>query len=333
MFFFNKIKHDEHLGSKKILLIADKRGWAYDSIAKSLIKYNNDSDLILSLNYIKNNNFNLKKEWKKYDLIFFMGWQLLFDFNGKKIKEKYNYIDKNKIITGVHSHRSWDNGKTKPGYFPLPDSVLVNHLNKYAGINFVSRRLYQIFLEAGLKNSACTLNGVDTEIFRPQDKNKILSSKLTIGFSGAFKHDELKGLSKYIVPAVELLDDVELKVAISEDGNHLDYSNMPDYYNSIDIYICASSSEGFSLSVLEASACGVPILSTRVGGNEDLIVDRINGYYIDRSVEDISTKINKLKSTKDIIEQYGKNNRSIVEQFWSWKIRVKCWIAFIKLHT
>ena len=38
---------------------------------------------------------------------------------------------------------------------------------------------------------------------------------------------------------------------------------MPKFYNKLDIY-CASSSEGFSLSVLEASATGIPVISTKV---------------------------------------------------------------------
>ncbi len=330
MFFFNKKKDVKHSKSK-ILIIADKEGWAYDSIAKSLIKYNNNPNIIFSLDYIKNKKLNLRKEHKHYDIIFFMGWQLLFEYDGNKIKEKYSYIDKGRILTGVHSHRSWDEGATEPGYFPLPALMLVEHLNKYAGVNFISRRLYQVFMEAGSTNAVCTLNGVDIERFRPKVKNNLNTDILVVGFSGAFKHDKLKGLSEYIIPAVEMVDNAELRIAMSENGEYLKHSKMVDYYNGIDLYICASSSEGFSLSVLEAAACGIPVLSTRVGGSEDLIVDGINGYYVDRNVADISNKITVMTNTKTRV-QLGYNNRKIIEQFWSWEIRVGCWTSFIKSH-
>jgi glycosyltransferase involved in cell wall biosynthesis len=186
-------------------------------------------------------------------------------------------------------------------------------------------------MEAGSTNAVCTLNGVDIERFRPKVKNNLNTDILVVGFSGAFKHDKLKGLSEYIIPAVEMVDNAELRIAMSENGEYLKHSKMVDYYNGIDLYICASSSEGFSLSVLEAAACGIPVLSTRVGGSEDLIVDGINGYYVDRNVADISNKITVMTNTKTRV-QLGYNNRKIIEQFWSWEIRVGCWTSFIKSH-
>ena len=60
---------------KKVLIIVDKPNWAYDSIAKSLLKYNDNKNLNLTIDYIKKPKFNLEKSDEKFDLFFFMGWQ------------------------------------------------------------------------------------------------------------------------------------------------------------------------------------------------------------------------------------------------------------------
>ncbi|MGO8864796.1 MAG: glycosyltransferase family 4 protein [Acidimicrobiales bacterium] len=43
------------------------------------------------------------------------------------------------------------------------------------------------------------------------------------------------------------------------------------YYQSADIFLCCSSYESFSLALLEAAACGLPIVTTRVGGTAEML--------------------------------------------------------------
>ena len=105
---------------------------------------------------------------------------------------------------------------------------------------------------------------------------------------------------------------------------------MPKFYNKLDAYICASSSEGFSLSVLEACATGIPVISTKVGGCEDLIQDNYNGFLVDRDVNAIKEKIQFLKENPNINIDMGKNNRKTIENYWSWETKVEAWINFIK---
>lgn len=53
-----------------------------------------------------------------------------------------------------------------------------------------------------------------------------------------------------------------------------------DVYPSIDIYVCTSESEGFSNVLLEAMACGKPVIATDVGGNAEAIRNEQDGFII-----------------------------------------------------
>ncbi len=60
------------------------------------------------------------------------------------------------------------------------------------------------------------------------------------------------------------------------------YEEMPGFYNGVSCVVCASSSEGTGLPILEGLASGRPVISTRVGVAEDVITEGVTGLLIDR---------------------------------------------------
>jgi glycosyltransferase involved in cell wall biosynthesis/GT2 family glycosyltransferase/tetratricopeptide (TPR) repeat protein len=56
---------------------------------------------------------------------------------------------------------------------------------------------------------------------------------------------------------------------------------MADLINSVSLYICSSWYEGFSLSVLEAMACGTPVIATRNRGAESFCENGKNAFLVD----------------------------------------------------
>ena len=136
-------------------------------------------------------------------------------------------------------------------------------------------------------------------------KNFFKNKKLNLGFSGnSQNHDWRKGFSEFIIPASKI-NNVNLIHASKSGDNLIKLENMPNFYEEIDLYICASSSEGFSLSVLEASATGIPIISTKVGGCEDLIQNNYNGFLVDRDISSIKEKIIFFKRKSKFINKDG----------------------------
>lgn len=59
------------------------------------------------------------------------------------------------------------------------------------------------------------------------------------------------------------------------------------YYSLMDLFILPSSREGFPTSVLEASSMKLPVLTTKVTGCIDSIIENVTGVFIDKSTESI----------------------------------------------
>jgi glycosyltransferase involved in cell wall biosynthesis len=117
-------------------------------------------------------------------------------------------------------------------------------------------------------------NLVDERLFYPQAVEK--SDKITILFSGRL--EERKGLSALLelAQAIESTDKYQLKIAANSGYNTalfanfkntvilsgLDINAMRRFYNSGDVFYFPTKYEGFSMSTLEALACGTPVRGT-----------------------------------------------------------------------
>lgn len=72
---------------------------------------------------------------------------------------------------------------------------------------------------------------------------------------------------------------------------------MPDLYRAADAFALASHNEGLSNSILEAMACGLPVLATSVGGHAEVIEDGISGHLVPpRSPEKLESGLRLLLS-------------------------------------
>ncbi len=103
---------------------------------------------------------------------------------------------------------------------------------------------------------------------------------------------------------------------IIEITGRLDPEKMPQVYQQNDIFVSASMQEGMSNAMLEAMASGLPIVTTRCEGVEELIKD--NGIIVEKAQADqIAKAIKKLAETAETRKDLSVAARKQAEKF-SW---------------
>jgi glycosyltransferase involved in cell wall biosynthesis len=81
-----------------------------------------------------------------------------------------------------------------------------------------------------------------------------------------------------------------------------------------DIFVMPSRFEGLSNSILEAMACGIPVIATRVTGNVDLIEDGVNGLLVSPDdVTDLAGALVNILANPEKGENLGRRAREMVQ--------------------
>lgn len=87
------------------------------------------------------------------------------------------------------------------------------------------------------------------------------------------------------------------------------------YYQAADVMILPSAKEGIPNVVLEAMACGLPIVMTPCQGSRELIHD--NGYVC--GVEQFYDKLFELAQNEPLRKRFGENSRKLAESEFTWE--------------
>lgn len=93
--------------------------------------------------------------------------------------------------------------------------------------------------------------------------------------------------------------------------------DIPKLYGSVDVWLFSSLSEGFGLPILEAMACGTPVIATRAGAAEQY-VDETTGALVSGDVDSFVTAINQIIEMND--KQWKKISQAAFERVkgYSW---------------
>jgi glycosyltransferase involved in cell wall biosynthesis len=90
--------------------------------------------------------------------------------------------------------------------------------------------------------------------------------------------------------------------------------------NESDIFVRPSLMEGMPLTVLEAMACGLPVVATPVGGTAELVTEGKTGLLVPpRNVDALTTALQRLIDSPQLRAELGANGRRLVEKDYGWQ--------------
>ncbi|MFH1759690.1 MAG: glycosyltransferase [bacterium] len=175
-------------------------------------------------------------------------------------------------------------------------------------------------------------NAVDTEVFKPDSKNHDNTfTIISVGRLGPEKNFNL--FLQVIKNVVRKMDEKSIKAVIVGRGplefqlkqescalglkDIVEFKNlvtdMPALYNESDLLLLQSEFEGTPNVILEAMACGLPVVASKVGGIPDIIIHGKNGFLF--NLDDLNSAENivlELAGNKDLRNKIGKNAREFI---------------------
>ena len=180
-------------------------------------------------------------------------------------------------------------------------------------------------------------NGIDTEKFHPSEKQSLTKPIRALTVCRLISRKRIDLLIGSVARAKEFGLDIRLNIAgqgnlmghlqklagelnVAEGVNFMgrvSAEGMPQLYQDNDIFVMSSDHEGMSNAMLEAMATGLPIITTRCEGVEELIAD--NGIVVeDANAESIARAIEKLADDELLYERMRQAAKKRAEEF-SWK--------------
>jgi glycosyltransferase involved in cell wall biosynthesis len=96
--------------------------------------------------------------------------------------------------------------------------------------------------------------------------------------------------------------------------------DLPRYYRMADLYLSASHSDGTSISLLEAMACGRPALVSDIPGNREWVQPGVNGWlFPDGDEKALAQAIVRAVDQRQQLPEMGRAAREIAEQRADWE--------------
>jgi len=196
--------------------------------------------------------------------------------------------------------------------------------------------------------------GVDTKIFKPMRVESLFDQNDIV--IGTVKTLEEKYGIEYFIKAFKLVSDkyknLPLKLLIVGGGSlekelkelakslgtldktiftgRVPFEEVPKYHNMLSVSVSVSESESFGVAVVEAMACGKPVVVSNMGGLPEVVEDGKVGFVVPpRNPEETAKAIEKLVLDKELRIKMGLAGRERVKKLYEWD---KCVEKMINIY-
>jgi len=324
----------------KIALIIDTDNWAFGNIARQLQRYLSEKFdfVVIPMDIIDNVN-QIFLMTRDCDLVHFFWREHLTLIGAPYFK---SYAEKLGIPYGVFHERFISTKRLSTSIYDhllLSEEELSARAHLFSGLiagyTVGSEKLNTIYSDVpGYPRPTNVVeDGVDLTRFMPKNLERlqeVSKRELVIGWVGnskwAAELEDFKGVHSILKPAIEQLqfEGVSVKAIFADrQERFIPHDQMPEYYSKIDVYVCTSKIEGTPNPVLEAMACGVPIISTDVGIVPEAFGELQRAFILpERSIDALKTSILKLMREPKLLAGLSKENIERIKD-WDWSIKAE----------
>ncbi|MEX5237724.1 glycosyltransferase family 4 protein [Kocuria arenosa] len=128
----------------------------------------------------------------------------------------------------------------------------------------------------------------------------------------------VSGIGPDVDAVSELVGQLGLQDAVEQTG-YTPYAGAPDVYRRGDVFVSPTQSEGFSNTILEAMASGLPVVTTRTVGVVDCVQDGRNGLLHEvGDVEELVATLRRLLDDPPLARTLAGQALAEVREKWSW---------------
>jgi glycosyltransferase involved in cell wall biosynthesis len=194
-------------------------------------------------------------------------------------------------------------------------------------------------------------NGVDINLFKPRPNRAELRKEFGLDekekivlFVGRLYHRKgLETLLRSVSPVLKEYGNVKFVISgtgfkekeeslrnlakelnIENNVKFLGYvpdDKLPNLYSASDIFVLPAIYENFPFAILEAQSSGLPVISTKVGGIPEFLVDKQNGFLIDPgNPEQLTQRVLTLLQDPELAKKMGTRGRALIEENLDWRL-------------
>lgn len=213
----------------------------------------------------------------------------------------------------ITEHMSYVDSYAKKGYNYF---LLKKAYSKAEVVICVSQYLADNLLGLGFEFKKQIIgNVVDTDTFNISNEENVPSDKIDILFIGSMMEDEVKGIEYLLKSFAELITTNSCRLHLIGDGvkrqeyehqakilgiedlckfnGKMDKSMIAKVMQSCSYFVLPSKHETFGTVIIEALACGKPVVTTDKGGQREIICDNSLGVIV--KSQDVESLFNGLK--------------------------------------
>ena len=251
-------------------------------------------------------------------------------------------IDRVPLVTTLHvaemAHLSGWPRRATSVYEATVARVLVARSDEVTVVSEAVRAHALETLHADARKITLIPNGVDAVRFRPHEGRRVGGAGKNVVSVGRLIFNKGPQFLLEAAPAI-LMRHPDARFVFAGDGPmrdeleaaarrlHIDRmvefigttDDVPRILGEADILVRPSLSEGMPLTVLEAMACGLPVVASTVGGNGEAVQDGVTGYLVPPAdTRALADRISELLDDPALCRRMGEAGRAIVEAAHSW---------------